>query len=187
MSDNYPVHRRQCAGGYALVASLTALLVVTVAATVGMHYLMRLRTGHAARSRVLSAFHLAEAGLAKAQWELARGNLRYRGEKGLALGGGTIDIKVTRNGEDAVYDVEASCRVVRGSGLPSQRTVRAQMTRSKEGVVKVTAWSQVSASTKVKEPAGTRSSGSARTAQKAPVRADQRGRTDQAQQPPLRP
>lgn len=138
--------------GYALVAALTALLVVTVATTVSLHRLVGLRTGHAVRSRVISAFHLAEAGLAKAHWELANGNSQYRGDERLALGDGVIRIDVGPQSEDGVYEVTATARVVRGSGVASQRTLRACLRRSKDGAVELASWSQVRAGTRVPPP-----------------------------------
>ena len=131
--------------GYALAVTLTVLLVVTVAAAVSVHYLMRLRTDQASYARSLAAFHIAEAGLAKAQWELARSNLTYAGETGMAFGGGLVDVEVAPQQDGSTYEVVARSTLVRGSGVPSTCALRVELHRSRDGKLTMRSWSQLRA------------------------------------------
>ena len=128
--------------GYAVIAVLSALFVVTLATGLSMHYLACLRTSHAARSRSTAAFHIAEAGLTKARWELSRPDSRYRGEKGLAFGGGTVDISVKPVRDRAAYDVVGTSTVVRGSGVSTTCTVQARLARGADGRMSLARWRQ---------------------------------------------
>lgn len=134
---------RRAAAGYALIAVLIGLSVVTLAAGIGLRYLLNLRTGHVSRDRAIGAFHLAEGGIAKAQWELARGNVGYEGERGLTIGRGTVDVEVGPLGDIGGYAVTATCRSVRGSPALSRCTIRADVRRLEDGSVQLCSWSQV--------------------------------------------
>ena len=129
---------RRSAAGYALVAVLIGLSVVTLAAGIALRYLLNLRAGHVSRHRAISAFHLAEGGIAKARWELARGNASYRGERSLEIGKGAVDVEVQPTGGAGGYAVTATGRIA-----PRVCTIRAQVRRLEDGSVRLCSWSQV--------------------------------------------
>ena len=134
---------RRADRGYAILAVLLGLSVVTLAAGLGLRYLLNLRAGHVSRRYGISAGHLAEGGLAKARWELARGNVGYRGEQGLVIGKGAVDIGVQPTDDAGGYLVTATGRATRGSGALSRCTNRARVRRLASGAVQLCSWSQV--------------------------------------------
>lgn len=140
--------------GYVIIAVLTVLVVITTAAGLGLHRLAGLRTSHAARARVAAAFQLAEAGVAKAQWELSQPGSQYAGETQFAFAGGTLDIRVSEDKEQRGYRVECTSRVERGSGVPSRCMVRARLSRDASGALKLVSWSQVRPTQSVLSGAG---------------------------------
>ena len=138
MRDSPRIRLRRMTEGYAILAALIGLAVVTLAASVGLRYLLDLRSSHVSRHRAISAFHLAEGGIAKAQWELARGNVGYRGERGLAIGKGPGDIEVQPTGASGGYAVTAT-----GSKASKVCMIRAHVRRLEDGSVQLCSWSQV--------------------------------------------
>jgi len=133
--------RRQ---GYALIAVLTALVVVTLATAVMLSYLIGMRTMHKRRARQIKAFHIAEAGLAKARWEIARGNASYAGEADMAFGKGKVTIAVVKSGDGATYDVRSEAHSDQLRLPRSACTLRARVRRTKDGRATLESWSQVS-------------------------------------------
>jgi len=142
-------HQRQ---GYALIAVLTALVVVTLATAVMLTYLIGMRTMHKRRARQIAAFHIAEAGLAKARWEIARGNLGYAGEQDMAFGKGKVAIVVSKPSDDAVYDVHSRARAGQAKLPRSVCELRAQIRRAKGGQATLVSWSQVSGTRALPRP-----------------------------------
>ena len=130
-------------GGYALVAVLTSLLVVTTITTIALHYLIGLHLRHLSRTRRAAALHLAEGGLAKAQWELSQPGRPYSGETGMSLGQGVVDVHVRPSTKPGVFLVVSAARVVRGSGKPTVCAIRAKLQRDSKGVVRLRSWSRV--------------------------------------------
>ena len=130
------------ADGYALIAVLSALLVVTLATLVALHYLIGLHTMHTSRLRTSTALHLAEAGLAKAQWELSRGNTRYAGEQGMKLGGGTVDVDVEPQEDGSGFVVVSKARVGPVAGRLWTCALRAELVRHREGQVTMRSWTR---------------------------------------------
>ncbi len=128
--------------GYALIAMLAALLVVTLAGAVAMHSLVGLSTLHSKRACAAAAFHAAEAGLEKAKWELSRGHLDYAGEQGLELGKATVEVRVQREKAGKRFVAESEAIVVCGSGLQSTCRLRATFV-ARGGRVVMTGWERV--------------------------------------------
>ncbi len=134
-----PTSRRR---GYALIAVLAALLIVALTAAAALQSVLMMNGMGLRRSRSLAAFHCAEAGLAKAKWELMRGRLDYSGESGWRFAGAIVDVSVRRLGERR-FVVTSQATVTRGSGRRSACALRAVFVRSAAGRIRPAAWERL--------------------------------------------
>jgi hypothetical protein len=79
---------------------LLAIVILVVILTLGASLIERAQTAvyrASVENRAVRAFHLAEAGVHKAVWELNQPNgwLTYAGESGVQLPGGFVDVSIT--------------------------------------------------------------------------------------------
>jgi choice-of-anchor A domain-containing protein len=93
---------------------LLAIVILVVILTLGASLIERAQTGvyrASVEGRATRAFHLAEAGVHKAVWELNQPNgwLTYAGESGVQIPGGFVDVSITPVPADrGVYTTHAT-------------------------------------------------------------------------------
>ena len=122
-----------------VITVVLVTLVLALSATVHYHRNWFRKSSYATR-----AFHLAEAGIDKALFELSEEGREYRGEEETSLGEGNFTVTVEEKGE--VIIIESKGKILRPAGEAVTRTVElhCSLERDSQGnrKIKMESWKE---------------------------------------------